>query len=116
MELAIVLPLLVVLVFGTIAFSIAFNRVQALNAAAREGARVASLSTSTATDVDERVRAALAGVPFDDPPEVSIDPAPCEGRSGQAVVVQVRASTRLEIPLWGAPTLTLTGTGDFLCE
>ena len=42
-EFAIVLPLLVVLVFGIIQFGLAFNRQQSFHAASREGARLVAV-------------------------------------------------------------------------
>lgn len=42
-EFAIVLPVLVLLLFGVIQFGLAYNRQQGLNAAVREGARLASI-------------------------------------------------------------------------
>lgn len=50
MELAFVLPLLFLLVFGIIEFGFVFNRQITLNHAAREGVRVFSLATRTAAD------------------------------------------------------------------
>src|SRR5436190_13636937 len=61
-EFAIVLPLLILLVFGIVEFSIAYNRQQGLHAAAREGARVAALPQTTSSEIDTRVRSALSGV------------------------------------------------------
>jgi Flp pilus assembly protein TadG len=45
-EFAIVLSILMLFVFGTIQFGVAFNRAQGLNAAVREGARTASVGGS----------------------------------------------------------------------
>src|SRR5487761_1588895 len=42
-EFAIVLPVLVLLLFGVIQFGLAYNRQQGLNAAVREGSRLASI-------------------------------------------------------------------------
>jgi Flp pilus assembly protein TadG len=66
-EFAIVLPLLVVLVFGIIEFGLAFGRIQGMQAAAREGARLASLGRDvTAADVQARALASLPPL-FADP-------------------------------------------------
>lgn len=54
MEFAIVLPLLVVLVFGIIQFGLAFNRQQSFHAASREGARLVAVGYPLA-DVQETV-------------------------------------------------------------
>lgn len=56
-EFALVLSLLFLFVFGTIQFGIAYNRDQGLKAAAREGARVASVGGSQ-SDIKTRVQQA----------------------------------------------------------
>lgn len=120
-ELAIVLPILILLVFGIIQWSIYFNRLQGLQAAAREGARVAALPQTTQADVDAKVVSALAGVlPTTQSPVITVSPGsgnPCDLRASDArVTVTVKANTNLDIPLWGSQTVTLTGKGEFKCE
>jgi hypothetical protein len=63
-EFAIVLPLLVLFVFGIIEFGLTFFRSQGLEAAAREGGRVAAIGLP-GSDVDAAVRGAIGGVPID---------------------------------------------------
>ena len=59
-EFALVLPLLVVLVFGIIEFGLAFGRIQGMQAAAREAARLASLGREvTVEQVQERAYESL---------------------------------------------------------
>jgi len=118
-EFALILPLLIVLVFGIVQFSIAYNRAQGLHAAAREGARLASLPQTTQNDITARVTSSLAGVPLNGSPTISVSPAstkPCQNRSGQTVTVTVTAVTDLDIPLWRSVSKTLTGKGQFRCE
>ncbi len=122
-EFAIVLPLLILLVFGIIEFSIAYNREQGLHAAAREGARVAALPQSTSTDITNRVKSALNGVLSASEIQtvtITITPSgsqPCNGAApGTHVVVTVSVPNQLSIPLFTNQTLTLTGRGEFLCE
>ena len=118
-EFALVLPLLVLLVFGIVQFSIVYNRAQGLHAAAREGARLASLPQTTQSDIDSRVMDALDGVSLDGTPTITVtpaDPQPCKDRTGQTVTVSVSAATDVDIPLWGSLTQTLTGNGEFRCE
>jgi Flp pilus assembly protein TadG len=118
-EFAIVLPLLVLLVFGIVQFSILYNRQQGLHAAAREGARLASLPQTTQGEIETRVLDALQGVPFDASPSISVSPSstkPCLNRPGETVVVTVQAATQLDIPMWGSQGVTLTGRGEFRCE
>ena len=118
-EFAMILPLLILLVFGIVQFSLAYNRQQGLHAAAREGARIASLPQTTQTEISDRVTDALDGVPFSSTPTIAVTPnvtKPCDQRSGETVVVQVQGVTQLDIPLWGNQSLTLTGRGEFRCE
>jgi Flp pilus assembly protein TadG len=118
-EFALVAPLLILLVFGIVEFSITYNRQQGLHAAAREGARIASLPQTTSSEITSRVMDALDGVPLEGSPTITITPGgsqPCNLRSGQTVTVVVRATTDLDIPLWGQQALTLTGRGEFRCE
>jgi Flp pilus assembly protein TadG len=118
-EMALILPVLILLVFGIIQFSLAYNRQQGLHAAAREGARIASLSATTSTEISDRVTDSLDGITFQSTPDIDIVPGltqPCEGRSGQTVVVTVTADNTIDIPLFGGPTVTLTGRGEFRCE
>ena len=120
-EMAIVLPVLVLLVFGIIQWSIYFNRLQGLQAAAREGARVAALPQSTQSDVKAKVTDALSGVlPSGATPTISVSPSssnPCDLQAaGTSVTVTVKVSTDLNIPLWGNQTVTQTGKGVFKCE
>lgn len=122
-EFAIVLPLLVMLVFGIVQFSIAYNRQQGLHAAAREGARLASLPQTTSSDVVNRVRSALNGVLSTseiNAATITVTPSgsqPCNGAApGTHVVVTVAAGDQLSVPLVSNLSLTLTGRGEFLCE
>jgi Flp pilus assembly protein TadG len=118
-EFALILPLLIVLVFGIVEFSIAYNRVQGLHAAAREGARLASLPQTTQDEITDRVMSSLAGVPLSGSPTITVTPSdtrPCEDRPGETVTVSVSAETDLDIPLWGFVSQTLTGEGEFRCE
>jgi Flp pilus assembly protein TadG len=118
-EFALVLPILILLIFGIVEFSISYNRQQALHAAAREGARTASVPSSTTSDINSAVTNALQGVTFDSSPTITITPSasqPCLNRSGQTVTVQVTANSQLDIPLWNNVTVSLSGQGQFRCE
>lgn len=120
-EFAIVLPVLVMLLFGIIQWSIYFNRLQGLQAAAREGARVAALPQSTQSDIKAKVNAALDGVVSSSSSRtITVTPSsgnPCDLQPvGTSVTVVVKVSTDLDIPLWGSETVTQTGKGVFKCE
>ena len=120
-EMAIVLPVLVLLIFGIIQWSIYFNRLQGLQAAAREGARVAALPQSTQSDVKAKVTDALDGVlPSGATTTITVSPSSSNPfdlqPSGTSVTVTVKVNTDLNIPLWGSQTVTQTGKGVFKCE
>lgn len=117
-EFALILPLLVILVTGIFEFGIAFNRAQAIEAAAREGARLASLSSTGLLDIQTRVDEALAGLPIDNL-EIQVLPPwpePCAGRQGEAVKVVVSADHLIEVPFVLERTVPLTGEAVFRCE
>ncbi|NOS99729.1 MAG: pilus assembly protein [Phycisphaerales bacterium] len=63
-EFAVVLPLLLVLLFGIIEFGWVFMVRQSLSSAAREGCRMAVLKTATQAMVQERVREVMAPTGF----------------------------------------------------
>jgi Flp pilus assembly protein TadG len=122
-EFAIVLPLLALLLFGIVEFSILYNRQQGLHAAAREGARLAALPTSTQTDIRDRVRSSLEGVLTSSEiatASISITPdvtRPCDLQpAGTPVVVTVATTDNLSIPLFSVNAVDLTGRGEFRCE
>lgn len=121
MELAFVLPILILLLVGIVEFAITYNRVQALHAAAREGARVASQSYATSGQIKQRVEDALEPIAFLEPPAIAVSPSsgqPCNLRTGEKVAVSVTAADEIDIPLWpgGPMSVTLTGRGEFRCE
>jgi Flp pilus assembly protein TadG len=118
-EFALILPILILLVFGIAYFAIGYNRKQGLQAAAREGARIGALPQTTTSEIQSRVMAALAGsVPGT--PTITITPSgtrPCDlAPSGTRVKVVVSAPYTFEIPLFGARTVSMSGTGEFKCE
>jgi len=119
-ELALVLVVLIPLVFGIIQFGMYFNQQQGVHAAAREGARVASLPTSTAGQVQARVRDALDDVAGIDPSSASItiSPATCLNHSGETITVTVSAGNfNFNIPFVpGLGSHARQAKGKFRCE
>lgn len=142
-EFALVLPVLVLFLFGIIQFGLAFNRSQGMHAAAREGARLASIGADL-DDVESMVGAALDGTVVnaaDVTIEVrrygdGIDPtdktlgvlmvlgveAACNGTAAaHSVRVDVEITRNVSdyaitIPLWGSSTQTFPSDGIFRCE
>lgn len=113
-EFALILPILLMLVFGMVQLGLTYQRQEAVHAAAREGARVASLPTTTDADMRTRCEAALVGSGFTAVPTCSAT-SDCSTSSGD-VKVTVIVSNTLDIPFFGTQTFDLTGVGDFRCE
>ena len=94
MELVLVLPLVLFVLFGVIELSLLFNARQTLVAASRAGARTGALAGATLQDVrqavEDQVGPALCN-------EVTID-ADLGQRSGDQVCIVVRAPMRSASP------------------
>ncbi|MCP3936554.1 MAG: pilus assembly protein [Actinomycetia bacterium] len=106
-ELALLLPVLVMLLFGIIQFGLAYNSLQGVHAAAREGARVGSVSPG---DECQRASDALDGL------SISATCTVAQSCPGDRAIVIVEANTSLDIPFVGSRNLTLTGRGEYRCE
>jgi hypothetical protein len=128
-EMALILPILILLVFGIVQFSIAFNNKQGLHAAAREGARFGALPQHSKTEITSRVEDALEGVvdPSDttitvhivrpNGSEIDAPTQPCDLQAaGTRVKVIVSIPHQTTIPLMNFAAGTLTGKGEFRCE
>jgi Flp pilus assembly protein TadG len=124
-EFALVLPLLMVLVFGVIDFGRAFNAQETLTQAAREGSRLAavcnsSTPSSTCADVNSRTVASapnLTGMSVQIPSTCPAGVAP----AGMDAVVTVRWTMTFSTPLVGLipgfpSSKDLTGTGHMPCQ
>jgi Flp pilus assembly protein TadG len=130
----IVVSLLFLVLFGTIQFGIAFNRMQGLHAAAREGARVGSLPTATVNEIVGKVKGAVSIIDeaviaspcpatltnahgcVDVSPTGSGTFKPCDLRSGLDVTVTVKYRDVISIPFFGQKNYTMQGAGKFRCE
>ena len=115
-EFALVLPLLMMLVFGMIEMGFALSAAQSIEAAAREGGRLASLQSTTTAEVVDRVDQALVGVPLQSGPVVSVAPGGCAGREGQPVTVTVTGWQQLSIPFVVDRQVELSSEAVFRCE
>ncbi|MHB8511927.1 MAG: TadE family protein [Actinomycetota bacterium] len=124
-EFAIVMSVLFMLVFGIVEFGIAYNRSQGLEAAAREGARAASVGASY-DEITARVQAAQSlFTPTDiivttvPPSSGSVRPCQIAGIGNTVTVSAVVAPNpayAIAIPLWGNETITYNAAGVFRCE
>ena len=101
-EFALILPILVIIVFGIFQFGIAFNNWISLTHAAREGARLAAVGQYTA----QKVRDSAPSVQIQ-----TINVTGLSGKIGESVTVQVVGNVlNLEIPLIGNWPVQLTST------
>jgi Flp pilus assembly protein TadG len=111
-EFAIVLPLLVLLVFGVVEFGRAYNARIELTSAVREGARAAALGSSHPEDATTNAAPGL------DPDEITVTIATAcpanPGPSDNATVVATYP-LRFQIPLFRSGTWTLTAKGVMRC-
>jgi len=107
-EFALILPLLVMMVFGIFQFGIAYNNWIALTHAAREGARLAAVGQYE----ESRVRESAPSVQIE-----SIVVTGQEGNIGDPVTVTVTGFVlNLEIPLVGSWPIQLSSTATMRLE
>ena len=121
-EFALILPVLLLIVVGTIEFGRVYSQVQVYNGAAREGARCAAVMATSFADCNTlsevQTRINDASDPYPDPPAATITPASgCTNDTiGQDVRVSWDQPLSLDIPFWGDVTLTPTIEATFRCE
>lgn len=121
-EFALILPMLLLIVVGTIEFGRVYSQVQVYNGAAREGARCAAVMATPFADcntlADVQARIDQASDPYDDPPDATVTPATgCTDETiGQDVTVAWDQPLALDIPFWGDVTVTPTIEATFRCE
>ena len=118
-EFALLLPVLLLLVFGIIDFGRALNAQITLTQAAREGARIAALGES---NVVSGTQAAATGL---SPVAVTVTSCPAGAGAGVNAVVKTSYSFSFVTPLSAiagilgsslGSTMTLTATGVMPCE
>jgi Flp pilus assembly protein TadG len=126
-EFALLLPVLLLIIFGVIDFGRMINAQITLTQAAREGARLASLGyPATGTNsVTSRAQSAATGL---SPVTVTVS-STCPAGAGMGVDAVVRTSYQFSFvtPVgafasmfgsasFGSSTITLTATGEYPCE
>lgn len=112
-EFALVLPILVLMVFGIFEFGRAYNIQIQLSGAAREGVRVMAIENDAAAARDATIAAAPSLNPALAPGEVGVSPTTCS--SGDTVTVTAGRDVTYNIPLFGSATINLQGTGVMRC-
>ncbi len=117
-ELALTLPILVMILWGIIQFGLGFNAKVELASAVREGARTAALSTNSATvatDTRTAVRDAAPGLP---PAAITVSlDTPCPTNPAATDKAEVSATYDFDynIPPFFSGTWTLTARGSMRC-
>lgn len=111
-EFALILPILVVLVFGVIEFGRVFNAQISITNAAREGARYMAIHNSAADARTAAANAAPSLTPALSVGSVDVSPAPCV--LGSPVTVTVHYTVDFVTGYFGA-NIPLTGKGVMQC-
>ena len=120
-EFALVLPLLVLILFGVFEFGLAWSKVQVLEGAAREGARCAAVRAAEASvglpvcDVETRVRDAAGSYESSLPATLSIGVCSAD-TVGEEVTVSWEQPLELSIPFWKDVSFSRHISGTFRCE
>lgn len=125
-EFALILPVLLLIVVGTIEFGRVYSQWQVYNGAAREGARCASVMASSFGQCeslgDVQARIDDASDPYADPPDATIATAGVAGAGctnatvGDDVTVSWDQPLKLSIPFWKDVEFTTTVEATFRCE
>jgi Flp pilus assembly protein TadG len=112
-EFALVVPILVLLLFGIIEFTRAYNAKTTMTHAAREGARTLALRGSVA-DAQARVRASSPSL---NQSTLTITTTPSTGTCtpGQTVTVVLSYQMPYSIPMFRSGTWSLQETGVMRC-
>ena len=111
-ELAFVLPVLLLMLFGIIEFGRAYNAQVSLTGAAREGARVMAVRNDPTTARTATIAAAPSLSPSLASSNIAISPATCQ--AGQTVTLTATYPLSFSTPMFGT-TITLTGKGVMRC-
>lgn len=121
-EFALLLPVLLMIVVGTIEFGRVYSQFQVFNGAAREGARCAAVKATPFSDCDVQTRIDNAASPYlpDEDATVLVDAGPltaCTNDTvGYPVTVSWDQSFQLNIPFFSDMTLDRTIEATFRCE
>ena len=112
MEFALILPILLLFVFGIVEFGRAYSARIELTAAVREGARAVALG-ATSTDAQSATRDGAPGLRRDD---IVVTPNSCTATPAPAnATVSATYPFEYTIPLFRTGTWTLKATGVMRC-
>jgi Flp pilus assembly protein TadG len=119
-EFALILPVLALLLFGTLEFGRVWSQYQLYQGAAREGARCAAVKVDSNCVVQDEIKQAAEPFTVSKPADVKIiggPSGPCTSSTvGQDVQVSWQQNLNVNIPFWNDVTLTPTVKAVFRCE
>lgn len=121
-EMALVTPLLVILVFGIIGFGIAFLQIQSIRAAVREGGRAAAVGAMVSTVQQKTVEASAGAIPGDQVGNVDVSRRCTVNEIGEDVIVAYDTSQLpdggvvIRIPMIPEIHMTPVISASFRCE
>jgi len=112
-EFALVLPLLLLLIFGLMEFGRLYNVQISLSNAAREGARTMAIDNDPVAARSAAIAAAPSITPVITSSQIAVSPNPsCVRGATTTVVITYNVALMTG---WFGPNLTLTGTGAMRC-
>ena len=109
LELVLVLPVLLLLIFGMVQFGRAYNAKVELTSAVRDGVRVLALGTGDAAATTKNAAPGL------DPDTITVTTSTDPCTHGDEAWVEASYDFDLTIPFWGAETITLGAKGVMRC-
>ena len=108
-ELVLLLPALLMLMFGVIQFGRAYNAKVELTSAVREGARALALGTG------DPETATIDAAPGLDAADISVTTSDDPCTAGEPATVTATYPFEVAIPFWGSPTFDIQASGVMRC-
>jgi Flp pilus assembly protein TadG len=115
-EFALLLPVLLLIVVGTIEFGRVYSEFQVFNGAAREGARCAAVQSTPFSDCEVQDRIDSSATPYDPANDATVSVVCDDNTVGDPVTVSWLEDFDLQIPFWGDVTINRTIEATFRCE
>lgn len=115
-EFALLLPVLLMIVVGTIEFGRVYSQFQVFSGAAREGARCAAVQATPFRDCEVQDRIDSGATPYEPAEDATVSLTCDDTTIGDPVTVSWEQPFDLAIPFWGDVTITRMIEATFRCE
>jgi Flp pilus assembly protein TadG len=115
-EFALLLPVLLMIVVGTIEFGRVYSQFQVFSGAAREGARCAAVQATPFRDCEVQDRIDSGATPYEPAEDATVSLTCDDTTIGDPVTVSWEQPFDLDIPFWDDVTITRTIEATFRCE